>query len=130
MREPRARVAQANTGAGAGFRERGVVLDAEHQLSAVYTSSQRDASGALDLVHAVLDRVLDDRLKDQIRYERVERALLHIRRNLETPLKAHFHNLEIPAQQVELLAKRSLLLVRPFDGVTQQLAEPRDHSPH
>jgi hypothetical protein len=43
---------------------------------------------------------------------------------------ADFHDLEVSPKQVELLAERDLLFRRALDGVSEELAQSRDHAPH
>src|SRR5207249_9552063 len=82
MLEARPRVAYADASASfcprprAGGRivgRRPVILHAEHQLVTDDVTMEHDPANPVDLAHAVLDRVLDDRLEDEIGDERVQR---------------------------------------------------------
>src|SRR5206468_4308282 len=134
MRQPRACVAHADARAAraraATFGEWRVVLDTQNELATVDSAPKRDSSDTLDLPDTVLDRVLHDRLQNEIRHKRVHRALLNVSRDLEPPLEADLHDLQIATKEVELLSEGNLLLARPLDRVPQQFAQSRDHAPH
>src|SRR5262245_10155666 len=87
-----------------------------------------DASGFFRRRHAVLESILDERLKNEIRHESVARPFVDAQRDLQLSLKAHFHDVEISLQQLELPIEWHLLFRRLLERVTQQFAQSRDHA--
>jgi hypothetical protein len=74
-------------------------------------------------------RVFNERLENEIRDERVIEQSIGLDGDLEVVLKAHFHDVQIPSQHLELAGEGDLLLVA-LEGVAKEIAEPRDHAPH
>src|SRR4051795_4680643 len=84
-----ARQSDAVACGGASFRSWVGVSDEEQQASALEASVDGDAAAVLQLFDAVADRVLEHRLKDQLRHDAVERARLDVDRHLEPFGEAH-----------------------------------------
>src|ERR1043165_4952183 len=119
--EPRACVAEADAGgrlADAGA----VVAHADRDTVAVAARGDLEHAGL-----AVLERVLDERLQDEVRHERVERLLGDAPLRAQASLKTDFHDFNVAVEQLELLAQRHLVGGARVDRASQQLAEARDH---
>src|SRR5262245_16906210 len=86
-----------------------------------------DSTRFLRRGYAVLQRILDERLKDEIRHERVARSIVDAQRDLEPSLKTNLHDVEVPLQQLQLSLERHLLFRRLLQRVTKELAQPSDH---
>src|ERR1051326_1184840 len=119
--EPRACVAEADAG-GRAAHAGAVVAHADDDAVAVAPRDDLD-----DPRLAVLERVLHDRLEDEMRHERVERVGRDVAHRAQASLKADLHDLDVAVEQLHLLAQRHLARGARVDGAAEELAEARDH---
>ena len=77
---------------------------------------------------AVLDRVLDERLQQQRRYQRVECLGLDVVADHQTVGEACAFDLEVLAEKVELGVERDFLFAEPLEREPQQVAEPHQRA--
>src|SRR5690606_12446845 len=129
--EAGARVAEADAlrrALGGLVRQAGaVVLHVEHEAGARSARADGEAAGAvLDAADAVLDGVLDERLEDQVRHERVERAGLDLLGHVERALEADALDVQVVAEEVELVAERDLGGGGLVEGAAQERAQAGD----
>ena len=73
---------------------------------------------------AVLDRVLDERLQQQVRHQRVERVGLDVEADDEAIGEARLLDLEVLCEEVELGLERDFLLAELLERQAQQVAQP------
>src|SRR5262249_35852320 len=104
-----------------------VVANPQHDVAVGTMCVHFDSTGFLRRGHPVLQRVLDERLKDEIRHEGVARSVVDAQRYLEPSLKANLHDVALPLEQLQFPLERPLLLRRWLQRVTQELAQPSDH---
>src|SRR5262249_12739945 len=71
---------------------------------------------------AVLDGILDQWLKREARYIDSEKVRWHVHVNFQAIVKAGLFDLQILAHELELALQGDLVLT-PFEGHTQQVAE-------
>jgi hypothetical protein len=125
-----------NPDAGASRRRRygrlewRIVDHAEHERVAVPRAFHRDVSALRPPLDAMLHGVLDQRLEDERRHERVEHVVVDLHVDREPILEAHLHDVDVEIEQRELASQRHLGLAAPLEAVAQQIAEPRDHATH
>ena len=80
-----------------------VVLHAKDQMIDLLRSRDCNASTALRHLYAMLDRVFDERLEDQLRHIAAVNRRVHTYFDFETPLEATLLNLQIGAQKGQFL---------------------------
>src|SRR5678815_3879580 len=68
-----------------------------------------------------------DRLENEVGHECALYVFVRIDGRLELSLKAHFHDVQVPPQQLELALEHDLLALCFLQRVAEQLAESRDH---
>ena len=78
----------------------------------------------------MLERVLDDRLQHEIGDEGAEGLFGNVEVDAEASLEADLHDVDVAAQQRELVAERHFVRRAAVHRLAQQLAEPGDHLPH
>src|SRR5436190_3576850 len=133
--QPRARVANADTGALAGRCGDGrlggsIVDDAQDERVAVAPPLDRHAATLGTALDAVLHGVLDQGLQDERRHERVEHGVVDADVDDEPVLEAYFRDVDVEIEQGELAPQGHLRLLSALEAVTQQVAEPGDHAAH
>src|SRR5262245_14325804 len=125
------RVAQAKAFGGQLADEAGpVVAHAQYQAVARALGANLDAARAVDLADTMLDRVLRQRLQNEIGYQRIGDLLARLDVDLEPSAEADFHDFKITLQKRQLLLERDLGLVGAFEGVAQQFTQAGDHPSH
>ncbi len=105
-----------------------VVADFHAQLVALAPGRDVDVPGPALLGHAVLDRVLDERLQDEVGHERVERLGLHVEAHDQAIGEARLLDLEVLRQEVELRLERDFLLADVLERQPQQVAQPHERA--
>src|SRR5882672_3330379 len=128
LREASARIRQAYAFMHFLRRPAAVVAHREHEVAIVAHDAHSNAPDSLHQREPVPKRVFDERLEHEIRDERVVERRLGLDGHLQLVLKAHFHNVQIQSQHLELAGERDFLLVAFTEGVAQEIAEPRDHA--
>ena len=76
---------------------------------------------------AVADGVLDERLQQQVRHQRVERLGIDLDRDAQPAAEPRLLDLEVLLQDVELVLERHLLRARRVERHAQQIAQLIDH---
>ena len=106
------------------FRQPDAVVAHFHpQLVALAARGDVDVAGPGLLRDAVLDRVLDERLEDQVRHERVERLGLHVEADDSRSAKRVCSIWRYLREEVELGLERDLLLADVLERQAQQVAQ-------
>src|SRR5687768_2532919 len=113
-----------------GVHAGAVVPHGDHDIIAGAASAELDAALPFDLAYPVHDRVLDERLQDEVGHERVHHVVVDVLVDRESTLKADLHDVQVQLKQLELAGERDLLLVRSLERHSQELAQARDHAPH
>ena len=68
-------------------------------MIAVAPADDEDTPSALHTLKSMLNRVLDQRLKDELRHIASHDAAVHIQRHLQTPLEASLLDFQIGTQE-------------------------------
>src|SRR5260370_21248878 len=87
-----------------------------------------DASGLDPVGDSVPDRILNQGLQDQIWRQSVQSTGSDIERNAQALLKAGRFDVEVTAQEFELLRQRHFLILGVFEGEPQEVAEASHHA--
>ena len=98
-----------------------VVLHAKDQMIDLLRSRDRNASTALRHLYAMLNRVFDERLEDQLRHIAAVNRRFHTYFDFETPLEASLLDLEVGAEKGQFLCHRHEILHA--DGGAQELSQ-------
>src|SRR2546421_3860581 len=101
------------------FKQEGLVLPRCRDLDPARSSAGRDR---------VLNGVLDDRLKDQMRDRGGKRGRVDVEFNSEPVAKTHLFYFEVATHELRLFSKRYELLLRMVQSEPQKIAESRDHA--
>src|SRR5437762_12319753 len=128
LREASARIRQTYAFTHWVRRPAAVVAHREHQVAIVAHGVHSHAPDGLHLRQPVPKRVFDERLEHEIRDEGAVERRVGLDGHLQLSLKAHFHDVEIPTQHLELTSEGDLLVVALAEGVAEEIAEPRDHA--
>src|SRR5215469_10271047 len=103
-------------------RTRAIIADAERNSAIVALRSDlQPACGGID-ADAVLDGILNQRLKRQARHIDSEKVRWHVHVNFQAIMKACLFDLQILADELELALEGDLVLP-PFESHAQQVAE-------
>ena len=78
----------------------------------------------------MLHRILDERLQNHWRHERVAKRRVGVDRRYEPALKPDAEDLEIPLDRAELAGERDFGFGRRLERAAQQLAQSSDHAAH
>src|SRR5438046_2524702 len=105
-----------------------VVRHCDNEVVSVSPRVNGDLADAGHLADSVFHGVFDDRLKDEIRHERVARAIRHRHVDVEFSLKSDLHQLDVLAQEIQFFMKRHFLLRALLEGVAEEVAESCDHA--
>jgi hypothetical protein len=114
MMEPLTRVAHPSTFAdrsGSPAKAITVVANLEVERITAPPRGDDDSPSFLTRLDAVLDRVLDERLQDESRYECVERGRFGVDVERQPPAEPRPHDLDVALEQLELSAKRDALAI-------------------
>src|SRR5262249_21325026 len=103
-------------------RTRAIIADAEPDSAVVALCSDLQPACGGIAADAVLDGILDQRLKRQARYIDSEKVRWHIHVNFQAIMKACLFDLQILADNLEFALEGDLVLP-PFEGHAQQVAE-------
>ena len=124
VRQPRARRGDADSLLERGQRilrqPHAVVAHLHHELVVLAAGADVDVPGAGLARDAVLDGVLDQRLQQQRRHEHVVGFRLHVVADDETVGEAGAFDLEVLAEEVELVLQRDLRLAETLERQAQQ----------
>ena len=96
-----------------------VVSDLDPQLFVVVTCGDVDVACAGLPGDAVLDRVLDQRLQQQRRYQRIERLGLDVVADHQAVGETRTLDFEVLAEEIELRVERHFLLAKPLEREAQ-----------
>ena len=130
--EPIARVrepdAAAQARARAGAQADAVVADFDPELLALPARRNLHESRAGLRRHAVLDRILDERLQNQPRHFGVERLGIDVEPDRQAILEARLLDLEVLLQELQLLLQRDARRARAVERQAEQIAQAADHA--
>jgi hypothetical protein len=127
MVQPRDRVREPDAAAGLRVEARSAVAKRDREVPVAKSGLDPDGAVAAYAVDAVLDRVLHQRLKEEVRDRDRHRVGLNADLDGQAIAEADPHDVDIALEQGELVGERHLFDLPAFEGEAQQVAEPRDH---
>ncbi len=105
---------------------RSVVAHPEQDPLTVSPCSDLDLAIVLAVRDAVAERVLDERLQDEVRYHRLRHVLVHCPPDAQPVGEAHLFDLEILAREQQLLRQRDFVNVPRLEHASEHVAQARD----
>lgn len=131
MREPIANVGNANAARGALAGRSGQasagVGDFEEHAAVVAMSRDGELHGFVAGLHAVAQRIFDERLKDKLGDEGWEKRGIDVVRDGESGFEAPLHQFEIAAGDLQFLFEREFIRAGAAESEAEKIAELGKH---
>jgi len=131
MREAVAEVGEADAAGGifgSGWRQAGAgVGDFEDHAAVFAVRGDGELHDFVAGLHAVAQRVFNDRLKKELRNERWEEGRIDVVRDGEFAFEAFLHQFEIAASDLEFLFERKFVRAGTAQREAEKIAELREH---